>query len=461
MKKRLVLMLGLTAMLLVMNGCRMEDGLSEIPPPEEEAILLRARNFLEFEAVPPVLPDVYYREGQPNESKDGATRSMFSDCLSADWSKAKTYSDEEVSIIEVPLRLVRPVYYSVLVEEAGEEVSRNRELPYTLLVVNEYKHDGSARGALVTLLPDASYEKPLTGLQADPSGSDFTGIAIYSTLDGMPLFGIRYENGAATKILGFGSDKGLPVDPTLKISLGAEAEDTPTRGVNDLNELDPVVVIAYPPDPVTIIWPLLGPLEYSVLILPEGGGGQNNGGSSKPPTNTGQNSWDAKSKKFVYDPSKNYKFALNKTPEQLAQYGRNQLHGKTCALHSAAYVNAQLGTTNTSVTTFEKAYINYEYNRTGIPVPTPTKFGCDISFMPGFIDSIFNTVPFTSFNNALSSGYPVIISIQDPYGGMGHDVVVVGITGDSLIYMDSAYGELREIKESDVPTTNYKKVIKP
>ena len=67
----------------------------------------------------------------------------------------------------------------------------------------------------------------------------------------------------------------------------------------------------------------------------------------------------------------------------------------------------------------------------------------------------------TSFNSALSCGYPVIVSIQDPYGGMGHDVVVVGITGDSLIYMDSAYGELREIKESDVPKTNYRKVIKP
>lgn len=122
------------------------------------------------------------------------------------------------------------------------------------------------------------------------------------------------------------------------------------------------------------------------------------------------------------------------------------------------YVTAQLGTMTASVRTFERAYINYVYTKTGQPVLDPFKIGTIKTYTSELIDQLFTTTPFINFDDALSKGY-VIISIQDINGGESHTVTVVGKTGDSLIYADSAYGELREIKESDLGAMDFRKVI--
>jgi hypothetical protein len=66
-------------------------------------------------------------------------------------------------------------------------------------------------------------------LGSNPEGSDYQGVAIYSTTDGIPLWGWRFEAGEIMNTLLFDAEHEYEVDPDVRIGMGIAPTGT-TRG---------------------------------------------------------------------------------------------------------------------------------------------------------------------------------------------------------------------------------------
>jgi hypothetical protein len=116
--------------------------------------------------------------------------------LDVDWSRAKVWKDKEqkLTVTEVPTELITPYLYSVLVEKQGDTVSLATQPPHTRVLVYDYRgRQDTIFTVLATILPDEGWTGELDRLWANPVNEDFDGIALYSSPEGEPLWGRRFE----------------------------------------------------------------------------------------------------------------------------------------------------------------------------------------------------------------------------------------------------------------------------
>lgn len=153
-----------------------------------------------------------------------------------------------------------------------------------------------------------------------------------------------------------------------------------------------------------------------------GGGGSTTGGGGIP-----QNK---------YTPKTGDKLALPNIPNNIGQ----QLQS-TCVPAGMEYVALLFGqniNTGTFLTEYWKTY--------GVAPDKVIRDGIsfDENFIP-FINTFFNTVPFTNYTNAIDSGHVIMAAISAGGPLDGHNIIIVGYRPDnSLIYMDPWYGTLQE-----------------
>lgn len=209
MRKNVLLIFGLTIFILVLS-CQKNGFEAEVSASAEIEFIEKSQYFYDFVLGSAMLPDPYF-EGDPLLEKDRSpelTRSSFSDGIIPDWSSIETDSDNQVSISETRMQLIRPVYYTVLVYEEGDTTSFNTALPHTVLIINEWKQTEKITCAIATLIPDKDYDGDLSRIHANPSGSDFTGIALYSFANGVPGIGFRFKNGKVVYRISFTANEG-------------------------------------------------------------------------------------------------------------------------------------------------------------------------------------------------------------------------------------------------------------
>lgn len=122
-----------------------------------------------------------------------------------------------------------------------------------------------------------------------------------------------------------------------------------------------------------------------------------------------------------------------------------------------SYADYQLnGSGLTKPENYIDRYYEYEKNQ-GKEYATRNSY--DTNLIEGYFGEYFNTHNFINFDEAVINNQAVMTAIRLP-NGESHGIVVVGVSkyggSDTLIYMDSNFGELRQIKESDIEIYLYR-----
>jgi hypothetical protein len=264
--------------------------------PDDDAVnqtIERAQRFFETEIGTPSLPDTYYKANSP-EGDSQETRANLNSLLKGnikpDWKTARVWENDRILGTEVAARLKHPVKYAVQIEDSGEIESETVQSPYVWVIFNEDKKTGKTVCFVASLLPDASYSGDVSRLGSNPEGSDFWGVAIYSSTDGIPLWGQRFEEGEITNSIAFDMAYEDQADPNVRIFIGILLESV-TRALPDDDEpkyggtTDPAIVVGKRPKNEEF-W--INPDSSgggSIIYLPTsgaGGGGGGGGGGNSP-----------------------------------------------------------------------------------------------------------------------------------------------------------------------------------
>jgi hypothetical protein len=152
--------------------------------------------------------------------------------IEPDWTRATHWIYKGDRVTEVPAVPTSPVRYFTLIEERGDTVSLSVQEPHTRIRVIESPNNKETFGFVITLLPDENYEGDLWMLDSDPSGSDYTGITLYSQLDGTPMWGWRYVEGESVNTILFDTEYADQADPDVSIRMGIRV-DVATRAVEN------------------------------------------------------------------------------------------------------------------------------------------------------------------------------------------------------------------------------------
>lgn len=246
MKKKLFIIgaVALTGLAAGIYSCERDDDVSrEI---SVNQIITRAQRFFENEVGSPSLPDTYYKAGEDTETRAAGISSTLAGAIEPDWSNARVFNSGQTIVTEVPAIFIRPVIYSVTIKERGKSDNHSKQVPHTRIRIVETRGEAdSVYCFVVTMLPDKSYKNDPWQLAADPEGSKFTGITLYSLPDGTPAWGWRYKNGKGTHTLRFDEAYRDQTDTETTFFIGINP-GAMTRGVNDINIIDPVDVIGTP-----------------------------------------------------------------------------------------------------------------------------------------------------------------------------------------------------------------------
>jgi hypothetical protein len=232
MKKNVLIfsVVGLVGLAAGIYSCSHE---MEIVPSDETAVIRsieKAKEFLVSGAGELSLPDTYYKaNGDEPGTRSPEMQSLLSGAIQPDWSLAQVWEWEGDVFTEMPVTLTSPIRYTTLIEERGDVVSLTTQAPHTRVRIIENHGTGAMTGFVVTMLPDDLYTGNLYELTSNPEGSDFSGIIVYSLLDGIPQWGWRYDAGEIANILLFNTEYEEHADPYVRIFMGFMA-DTATRG---------------------------------------------------------------------------------------------------------------------------------------------------------------------------------------------------------------------------------------
>ncbi len=224
MKKKVLIMgiAGLMGAALGFHSCVQNEDLARFGETTSNQTVLRAQTFFETGAGAISLPDIYHEaNGGESGTRSADIRAMLSGTIEPDWSDARVFKSGEFIITEVPAELSRPVMYSVTIKERGKGASKHKQVPHTRIRVVERLDIDSMFCFVVTMLPDKSYKDDPWQLAADPEGSKFTGITLYSLPDGTPAWGWHYKKGEVTHTLHFDATAQEP-DPDITFSMGIE-----------------------------------------------------------------------------------------------------------------------------------------------------------------------------------------------------------------------------------------------
>ena len=189
-----------------------------------------------------------------------------------------------------------------------------------------------------------------------------------------------------------------------------------------------------------------------------GGGTPGNGTQPPPPPVTSQlPKKDFRNYSKTYVPSTSEKYPKNTIRDNWDKHCGIQGDSKHCMGYIMAYLNKQLNDESAiKPSDFIERYYEYEFSKTG--VVSDIDDGYDVKLLEEFIQNYFDTDPFTTFEDAMDNGEAVFAGIRLP-NGESHVVAIVGTSnyqGSShLIYMDSNYGNVRMILESDIEQYSY------
>lgn len=264
MKKKLFIILGMTVGLAGLaagiHSCAIDEE-SGRDKSGVDATVMKARTFFEHEVGAPSLPDTHYKAGGNSPAtRSNETDSLLVNAIEPDWDRARVWEEGQITGTEIAARLTRPVNYTTIVEKRDDTVSLTAQSPYVWILFNENKETGETICFLATILPDESYEGDPALLGANPEGSDYWGLAIYSDPDGTPLWGYRFEEGNIVNTLIFDEEDEGEDDSSVRIRMGI-ASETATRswvvitfpdGGLYMYQIDDIRVVHYKDDISTI-----------------------------------------------------------------------------------------------------------------------------------------------------------------------------------------------------------------
>lgn len=238
-----------TAMLATIGMCGCTQETEEVVPLSNsversvESSIDKARDFFATEAGATALPDVDRQVGRPAVRSAGGPL-LTTALLIPDWPRAwvTDLSPEPVVVTDVPVEVTAPILYATLIEELGATASFTVQPPRSRLLIYEPTDGTPMYIRLTTFLPDASWIGDVVPLAADPTGSDYSGVVLYSHPDGTPEWGWRYRNGEVVNTLLFGGADPAQGDPNVHVSMEVGmGEEATTRTEPDwVISLDPV-----------------------------------------------------------------------------------------------------------------------------------------------------------------------------------------------------------------------------
>ncbi|WP_234119140.1 hypothetical protein [Bacteroides thetaiotaomicron] len=116
--------------------------------------------------------------------------------LEPDWSTLQTYQDEENDVQTLMLKSKSTVSGLTYTRSKGKEKAQINVATFKLVI---WKIEGALVGRIMTYLPDNRFYKDslncISKLGYELENTNYSGIRLVSTLDGMFLYGDKYEKG--------------------------------------------------------------------------------------------------------------------------------------------------------------------------------------------------------------------------------------------------------------------------
>ena len=191
MKKNLILsLLGMVALIATVVACTEDVSYYENDKQAENEILLKAKELVENQGSTIPLP--------VNGTGTAQSRSGVSSIANATplWDNVKSYNIDGMQVLMVDLQTAEEVYSRIATTKEGVETIQE-STTFSKLVIRKKGTDLYAN--VLTYLPESNYasanEERLDTIGYYPYYVNYTGVTLTSSLDGIILRGIRYEDG--------------------------------------------------------------------------------------------------------------------------------------------------------------------------------------------------------------------------------------------------------------------------
>lgn len=188
---------GLLSLILIIFACTDEDHKTVVTQPTSKRTpaMVEIENFLKGQEL--CIPDI-----SKSFPQTVATRSSMptiqrpAEKLEPIWHTLKTCKGDQDNIRTVLLQADNPILGYIHEKNGGKSKQRMHNASFKLAVI---KNKGTLVGRIITFIPDAKYKQDFTNniieLGFNVNNTNYSGLQLVSTLDGVFLYGDRYDEG--------------------------------------------------------------------------------------------------------------------------------------------------------------------------------------------------------------------------------------------------------------------------
>lgn len=116
-----------------------------------------------------------------------------------EWGKSRSWKEDSVSYVEVPMNMGGQMFALKKSKKAGEKMKHERTRVESMLVFRQVGKDAKLQCCVVTLVGHKSYLKKnsqkVKSMSHKPTDTNFSGYAMYTTVQGKILHALTYEDG--------------------------------------------------------------------------------------------------------------------------------------------------------------------------------------------------------------------------------------------------------------------------
>lgn len=116
-----------------------------------------------------------------------------------EWRKSRSWKEDSVSYVEVPMNMGGQMFALKKSKKAGEKMKHERTRVESMLVFRQVGKDAKPQCYVVTLVGHKSYLKKnsqkVKSMRHKPTDTNFSGYALYTTVQGKVLHALTYEDG--------------------------------------------------------------------------------------------------------------------------------------------------------------------------------------------------------------------------------------------------------------------------
>lgn len=128
-----------------------------------------------------------------------------------EWTRSHSWKEGSVSYVEVPMNMGRQMFALKKSKKAGEKLKHERTRIESMLVFRQIEKEANPKCYVVTLIGHKKYlrknAKKVNNMCHKPTDTDFSGYALYTTVQGKVTHALTYEDGKVISKL-------TPIDKT-------------------------------------------------------------------------------------------------------------------------------------------------------------------------------------------------------------------------------------------------------